>query len=865
MPVEAQTAEYSYVGDGVTVAFPFPARFLSNGDILVGVNGVEQTGGVTISGAGGSGGTVTFAVAPALGAVVALIRRPPTSQLVDFVNGQTVFENVLDNGLDKLTMICQYLMRGLNRTLRLSEFDTSTVAALPGAATRANGLLGFDAAGGIKVFPDFSGSTAPLNLLGEIVSVSGLDMAALNAAGARAAANNDVLNIDVPIAVTGGFAPGYPDAPALYRFWPNGKFTQAGVGGATFVAPIEAGRWPIFDGFVVTSVTNQLSLYPGTNPLVEWFKWTGEMHFGNALSRAMKSANNAVASLDVGTYEISTTGAGDQTAATANRSQTGLVGKGRDRTTIIDKSFYMDTGSKVAANAAITLAGTNITAGGSHIVNPKIGGFKLVRDDTVTSVGGFGLSLVYTARAELFDMQIEGYLGGVYLQRCTNATLNDIHVHFPGPANHPVAGTPLPYVGFLFDGDGTLPGTPGVALGNASSIGYRLAVSADNPNTASKGLHIRGGYVGDLHFEYFDTQGLGVGIHLDLTGTFVDTNGNADIIFDYLHLDGIRSVAMLVDGDTDNNSLWTVKSGWVNVTGGVGTLGYYVRNGKGGNLDLGQSGIGGRGVVYALKVENHAGLVASNGQFKDAKRAFELSGALLCDVGTGTLIRNVPAHPLQYGAYLHSGASYNTVRLDTFSGTCDGALLLIAAGANNYNEVFIGKFDTSAMAQHNKHGVNYPLVATVGAGATGNRIHYAGPDTHISDAGTGTLVWSDWAPYAAATVTCTGGGAFADVTATVSYKREGEVCRVKGSIVIGAAGIGTATGVPIVTLPVASLTALSPVIGLGYTSTTGAFPTGAKWMNPTIAAGELRLYLQDGSSAIANGTTLEFDVSYRTA
>lgn len=868
MPVEAQTVEYSYVGDGVTTVFPFPSKFLSNDDIDVALNYVEQVSGYVVSGAGiEAGGSVTITPAPGVGSVVTLLRNPPMSQLLDFVNGQTILENTLDTGLDKLTMIVQYLKRLVSKTMRLSPFDPSTLNPLPNAAARANGLLGFDGTGQPKVYPDFSGPIAVFNLLGEIVSVYGTTSAALQQAGVAAANGNTPLNIDVPITLTGSFAPGFPNAPASYKFWPNGKLVQGGVGGVTFIAPIEAGRWPIFDGFIVNDAMNQLSLFPGADPIVEWFLWTGETEYRNALDRAVKSANNAVARIGVGNYGFTTDGQGSSIAVVCKRSQSGLVGPGRDRATLVDLSTYVDTGQNVAANSGLLFIGTDIPAGGSHIVNPKIGGFKLTRAGGI-GVGGVGLALQYTARAELFDMQIEGYLVGMQLKRSTNAIIKDVHVHFPGPANHPVTGVPLAYVGLDFDGASTQPSPAGVALGNASSIGYRLAVSADNPNTASKGLHVHGGYSGDLHFEYFDTQGIGVGIHLDFTGAIPDTNGNADLIFDYLHLDGIKNVAMLVDGDVDGNSLWTVKSGWVNVSGGVGTIGYYIRNGKGGNLDLGQSGIGGRGAVYALKVEGHVGLVAVNGQLKDTKRAMWLNGAQRCDVGGGTLIRNVPAYPLEYGAFLDGGSSYNVVRIGAFTGSASSALVVIDAGANNYNEVIISKFDTSAMPTFSKHGQSYPFVVFIGAGATGNIIRYAGPDTHILDGGTDTLVWSDWTPYASVALTSTGGGAFADVTSTVSYRREGGVTRVRFTFVIGAAGVGAATGVPVMSLPVPPLvgtTAAQPVDGQGFIYTTASFPTNWKLMDLALYSGSARLYLRDGTSAILNSTTLEGEFTYKTA
>lgn len=150
MPVEAQTVEYSYLGDGVSTIFEFPSRFLSNDDIRVGVNGVEQHSGFTVSGAGEpSGGEVVFSSPPPNAARITLLRAPALSQLIDFVNGQTVLEGTLDNALDKLTIITQYLSYVTKRSVRLSDFDSlnGSGLVLPAPYARAGRFFAFDDAG----------------------------------------------------------------------------------------------------------------------------------------------------------------------------------------------------------------------------------------------------------------------------------------------------------------------------------------------------------------------------------------------------------------------------------------------------------------------------------------------------------------------------------------------------------------------------------------------------------------------------------------------------------------------------------------------------------------------------------------------
>jgi hypothetical protein len=136
MPIEAQTVEYNYTGDGVSVAFSFPSLFFASTDIIVGLDGVLQNSGFTVSGAGvPAGGNVTFATPPSVGAKVTLLRKPQSNQLIDFVSGQTVLEGVLDKGLDKLTMLVQYLLRAQDRSAHVGELSGLNGPLLPAAST----------------------------------------------------------------------------------------------------------------------------------------------------------------------------------------------------------------------------------------------------------------------------------------------------------------------------------------------------------------------------------------------------------------------------------------------------------------------------------------------------------------------------------------------------------------------------------------------------------------------------------------------------------------------------------------------------------------------------------------------------------
>lgn len=156
MPVEAQTVEYSYLGDGVSTVFEFPSRFLSNADLFVALNGAVQNAGFTITGAGADGGgEVTFTVPPGNLVRVMIVRNPSPSQLIDFENGQTVLEGTLDNALDKLTMIAQYLLRTARRSVRVGDAAYTTedpaLLSLPVVTARLSKILAFDENGAVEL------------------------------------------------------------------------------------------------------------------------------------------------------------------------------------------------------------------------------------------------------------------------------------------------------------------------------------------------------------------------------------------------------------------------------------------------------------------------------------------------------------------------------------------------------------------------------------------------------------------------------------------------------------------------------------------------------------------------------------------
>ena len=151
MAVQTTVNRISYTGNGTTTVFAYNFRILSAEHLVVTLNNVQQVEGTdyTVAGAGNpSGGNVTFAIPPANGAAVVLVRIVPVTQLVTTENNDTIFSEVFDTAIDKLTMIAQQLSSVLARAITLTDSDPTTGAmVLPLQAARANKYLRFDANG----------------------------------------------------------------------------------------------------------------------------------------------------------------------------------------------------------------------------------------------------------------------------------------------------------------------------------------------------------------------------------------------------------------------------------------------------------------------------------------------------------------------------------------------------------------------------------------------------------------------------------------------------------------------------------------------------------------------------------------------
>lgn len=162
MTVSSTTNRKTYTGDNSTTSFSTsPVVFFDASDLTVYVvvtaTGVSETlvenTDYTVSGGDGAVGTVNLAGgsspygAPLSTQKVVIVREVPATQETDFANNDTSDAEVVEDALDRLTMIAQQNATKLERALRQPDEDPTDIGDLPNSVDRASLYLAFDANG----------------------------------------------------------------------------------------------------------------------------------------------------------------------------------------------------------------------------------------------------------------------------------------------------------------------------------------------------------------------------------------------------------------------------------------------------------------------------------------------------------------------------------------------------------------------------------------------------------------------------------------------------------------------------------------------------------------------------------------------
>lgn len=182
MTVETTATSASFTGTGVSSTYAPGFYVNSSNQVKVYVDGALKTLGddYVVNNVGVSTGcniVGTFT----LGSAIYVERVTPITQLVDTQNNETILEDVLDSGFDKLTMIAQEISGDVGRAILFPQGEQG--ATLADAASRVGKFLSFGAMGALELS---SGTGSDAGLRTDLASATGSNMIGFKQAGTGA-------------------------------------------------------------------------------------------------------------------------------------------------------------------------------------------------------------------------------------------------------------------------------------------------------------------------------------------------------------------------------------------------------------------------------------------------------------------------------------------------------------------------------------------------------------------------------------------------------------------------------------------------------------------------------------------------------
>lgn len=152
MTVSNTEARWEYLGDGVTTPWTYNNLIFEASDLKVYLDGVLQTAGFTVSNVGiNTGGNVTFAVAPAAGVEITIVRDVPDTQPTKYPEGGSFPSESVMRAHDRRTVNSQQNAARIARSVRQPDTDQGDIGPLPVKADRLDRIFGFDPNGDPKV------------------------------------------------------------------------------------------------------------------------------------------------------------------------------------------------------------------------------------------------------------------------------------------------------------------------------------------------------------------------------------------------------------------------------------------------------------------------------------------------------------------------------------------------------------------------------------------------------------------------------------------------------------------------------------------------------------------------------------------
>jgi hypothetical protein len=155
-----------FAGNGSTTAFAFTFKCFAQGDLAVTLTSTvfietlltittHYTVALNANQNASPGGTVTMGTPPATGEKLVIVNAPAYTQGTDITNGGAFFANVVEDMVDRNTILARRANEEVGRSIKIPiSDDTGTTVLLPTEDLRANKAIVFSSTGAVGVSTD---------------------------------------------------------------------------------------------------------------------------------------------------------------------------------------------------------------------------------------------------------------------------------------------------------------------------------------------------------------------------------------------------------------------------------------------------------------------------------------------------------------------------------------------------------------------------------------------------------------------------------------------------------------------------------------------------------------------------------------
>lgn len=163
MTIASTASEIEYSGDGSSTVFAIPFPFDTSADLRVYLtdtdgNPAVLSSGFSVSGGGGSTGSLTMTTAPASGETLTILDDPERTQPVDYVANDAFPAETHERALDRNTRLSKRLYQLFKQCLRVSDGDPERDSGMvaPSVSSRKGKFLRFNSTTGALEVADVS-------------------------------------------------------------------------------------------------------------------------------------------------------------------------------------------------------------------------------------------------------------------------------------------------------------------------------------------------------------------------------------------------------------------------------------------------------------------------------------------------------------------------------------------------------------------------------------------------------------------------------------------------------------------------------------------------------------------------------------